>query len=196
MKNILLSSIVVGIFLVGCTEDTKVEEKVVTPKVMTKEEETQKNVALIKEKSNEILESSKEIAKAVTTETKKLTEEVVKKAEVVSVEVAKEAKEITNNVAKEITKNMDKVIEKEEPSVDVIALYAKCAACHGQNGQTQALGKSQIIKGWSEQKVKDALNGYKNGTYGGNMKGVMIAQVVNLSDNEIDALAKHIASFK
>lgn len=57
----------------------------------------------------------------------------------------------------------------------------------------KALGKSQVIAGWDKQKIIDALNGYKNGTYGGAMKGIMLGQVASKSDAEIDALADFIS---
>lgn len=75
-------------------------------------------------------------------------------------------------------------------------LFAKCSSCHGSNAEKKALGKSQIIKGWDKQKVSDALNGYKNGTYGGDMKGIMKGQVATLSNEDIDKLSTFIASIK
>ena len=76
------------------------------------------------------------------------------------------------------------------------ALYEKqCAGCHGANGEKAALGKSEVIKGWDKQKVIDALNGYKDGSYGGTMKGVMKGQVATKSDAEIEALADLISKF-
>ena len=76
------------------------------------------------------------------------------------------------------------------------ASYAACAGCHGQNGEKKALGKSAIIAGWDEAKVVAALKGYKDGSYGGAMKGVMKGQVARLSDADIAALSKQIAAFK
>ncbi|RXJ60520.1 c-type cytochrome [Candidatus Marinarcus aquaticus] len=75
------------------------------------------------------------------------------------------------------------------------ANYAPCAACHGANGEKAALGKSQIIKGWSADKLEAALHGYKDGSYGGPMKGVMKGQVAKLSDADIKALADQISKF-
>ena len=74
------------------------------------------------------------------------------------------------------------------------ALYKKCAGCHGANAQKKALGKSAIIKGWDKAKTIAALKGYKDGTYGGAMKGVMKGQVVKLSDKQINSLADFIAT--
>ncbi len=75
------------------------------------------------------------------------------------------------------------------------ANWATCAGCHGANGEKKALGKSAIIKGWDEAKTIAALKGYKDGSYGGAMKGVMKGQVARLSDADIQELAKKIASF-
>jgi cytochrome c553 len=75
------------------------------------------------------------------------------------------------------------------------ASFAPCAACHGANGEKPALGKSQVIKGWEASKIVAALNGYKDGSYGGAMKGVMKGQVAKLSDADIADLAAQIAKF-
>ena len=74
------------------------------------------------------------------------------------------------------------------------ALYGKCVGCHGMDGSKKALGRSAPITGWAEAKTIKALNGYKDGSYGGAMKGLMKGQVAKLSAADIKALAKHIAS--
>ena len=79
-------------------------------------------------------------------------------------------------------------------SADGAALFKKCVACHGANAEKKALGKSQIIKGWEASKTVAALKGYKDGTYGGPMKGVMKGQVAPLNDAQIESLAKYIES--
>ena len=76
------------------------------------------------------------------------------------------------------------------------ASVAACAGCHGAGFEKAALGKSQIIKGWDAAKVEASLNGYKNGTYGGPMKGVMLGQVKNLTDADIADITKQIAAMK
>lgn len=75
-------------------------------------------------------------------------------------------------------------------------LYKKCAACHGMNGEKKALNKSQVIAGWSEDKLITAIKGYKDGSYGGAMKGIMKGQVNSLNDAQIEKVAKHIATLK
>ena len=76
------------------------------------------------------------------------------------------------------------------------ATLASCATCHGANFEKAALGKSQIIKGWDAAKIEAALHGYKDGSYGGPMKGVMKGQVAKLDDAAIADLAKQIAAIK
>ncbi|MBU3016070.1 cytochrome C [Poseidonibacter lekithochrous] len=74
------------------------------------------------------------------------------------------------------------------------ASFAACAACHGQKAEKKALGKSHIIAGWDVAKTTAALNGYKDGSYGGAMKAVMKGQAMRLSDEDIADLAKQIAA--
>jgi len=194
MKNILLSSMAAVLLFTGCTEEKKEEVKSEKSVATT---QNNKNIEIIKEKSNEILNSSKEIAVAVKEETlkvvdnsKEMTKDAVEKAKEVSTDVVKQA----NSVAKEITKSIDDVIESRSDTNDnAKALYTKCAGCHGQNGEIHALGKSQKINEWDEVKIENALLGYKDGTYGGNMKGVMKAQVMNLSEADIKSLSTYIS---
>lgn len=81
-------------------------------------------------------------------------------------------------------------------AADGAALYKKCSACHGSTGEKKALGKSAIIKGWEAKKTVAALKGYKDGTYGGPMKGLMKGQVMSLDDTEIESIAKFIQAQK
>lgn len=81
-------------------------------------------------------------------------------------------------------------------AADGASLYKTCATCHGAKAEKSALNKSQIIAGWSAQNTTDALNGYKEGTYGGAMKSTMTAQVKNLNAEAIAALAKYIETIK
>ncbi len=75
------------------------------------------------------------------------------------------------------------------------ANFAPCAACHGAKGEKMALGKGQIIQGWPVEKTVAALKGYKDGTYGGPLKGVMKGQVARLTDADIEDLALQISKF-
>ena len=81
-------------------------------------------------------------------------------------------------------------------AADGASLYKTCATCHGTKADKSALNKSQIIGGWSADKTIAALNGYKEGTYGGPLKGTMAGQVKNLDAEAITALAKYIEGLK
>ena len=79
-------------------------------------------------------------------------------------------------------------------AADGAALYNKCAGCHGSQGEKKALGKSKVINEMSKEDLVTALKGYKDGSYGGPMKGLMKGQVAKLNDADIEALASHITA--
>ena len=72
------------------------------------------------------------------------------------------------------------------------ASLAACAGCHGQHFEKVAMGKSKVVKDMSETDILIALKGYKAGTYGGAMKGLMKGQVASLSDADMKAMATAI----
>ena len=67
--------------------------------------------------------------------------------------------------------------------------YAKCATCHGAAGEKAALGKSKIIKDMTKADFVSALKGYQDGTYGGATKGLMTAQVKDMSEATMNEIA-------
>ncbi len=73
-------------------------------------------------------------------------------------------------------------------------VFQKCASCHGMKAEKSALNKSQVIAGWSSEKIEAAIKGYKDGSYGAGMKALMAAQVASLSDEEITAVSRFIAA--
>lgn len=77
---------------------------------------------------------------------------------------------------------------------DGASLYKKCAGCHGADADKKALGKSEVIKGWSASKIEKALKEYKAGTRDVNGMGfLMKGQIAPYSDAQIKELAKHIS---
>ena len=120
---------------------------------------------------------------------------IVKQTKDTNVEVKKvqsaKVTEIVPEVKQEVVPKAIKNIPPLKLSVE--DTFKKCSSCHGKNGEKKALGKSQIIKGWKVKKISDALHGYKNGTYGGSMKGLMKGQVVKLSDADIEELSAYIS---
>lgn len=70
----------------------------------------------------------------------------------------------------------------------------ECASCHGNNAEKKALGKSEVIKGWSSADIVTALNGYKDGSR--NVHGMLAVKkpiTAKLSDADIKSLADYIS---
>ncbi len=75
-----------------------------------------------------------------------------------------------------------KVIRGEfNPNIDV----KSCKACHGADWEKAALGSSKIVADMTKDEISEALLGYKYGTYGGRMKGVMHTNVKMYSDEDL-----------
>lgn len=216
MKKFLLSSVVAIALLTGCGEDKTAESNVVEDvkqEIVKQETKVEKEVSEEKTAESNLVDQVKEstsnVASKVMEESKKIVDaaspvvkSVSEKVATTTEEVTKEVQKAANTTKEKVTQTVNDVAAKVEEVTaskdDLVAkgqgLYMKCAACHGANAQNPALGKSQIIKGWEVSKTIDALNGYKNDTYGGAMKGVMKSQVTTLSDNDIKALATFIST--
>jgi len=69
---------------------------------------------------------------------------------------------------------------------------AACKGCHGASFEKKAMGKSKEVNKMSKADIVTALKGYKDGSYGGAMKGIMKGQVASLSDADMDAIAAEI----
>ena len=67
--------------------------------------------------------------------------------------------------------------------------YKKSSSCHGINAEKAALGKSKILTDMTKAEIVSSLNGYKNGTYGGAAKNIMLPQVKDLSDTDIKEIS-------
>jgi cytochrome c-type protein NapB len=78
------------------------------------------------------------------------------------------------------------------PAVYAAANTAACAGCHGANFEKKALGKSKVVKDMTKDEIVKALKGYKDGSYGGAMKGMMKGQVAKLSDADIEEIATKV----
>ena len=216
MKKSLLGFIIAIAFLAGCTDEKKEpqansEEALQNDTGITEIEKTSKErlIEQLKESTskvaNKISEESKEIALVGNEVIKDISEDVIVKTEEMKEEVIK----VTQDTKEEMANVVQNTQEKIEQSIEEIVatktdttnesnakkLNLKCAGCHGQEGEKRALRKSQVIKGWTKEEVVTTLNGYKEGTYGGPLKGVMKSQVLNLSNEDINALGEYIASF-
>ena len=169
MKIVL--SIGLALFFIGCSENAKEEvQKVESAPVAKQTPLIAKTVAVVKEEVTVV----KEKVAPVVPEVKKVTEAVV-------------------TTAKDIVKEVETKIQVAATTDNGKTLYTACAGCHGASGEKAALGKSKIIQGWSVAQVTEALSGYKDGSYGGVMKGVMKSQAAKLSDADTKSIAEYIS---
>ncbi|HIO96066.1 MAG TPA: cytochrome C [Campylobacterales bacterium] len=84
------------------------------------------------------------------------------------------------------------VVTEAKEAVTGVDLKA-CAACHGADFEKKAMGVSKIVKDMSKEDIITAIKGYKDGSYGGNMKALMKGQVASFDDAKIEAVAGQIA---
>lgn len=70
------------------------------------------------------------------------------------------------------------------------AVWRVCSSCHG----TKAEGKPGFpgLQTLDQAQIVEALQDYKAGVYRGDMSAIMFGQAANLSDEEIDKMAKYI----
>lgn len=134
------------------------------------------------------------------TEDKKEAKEQVTPKQEVTQNVEEKAKEVKTEVKVEEKKAEE--AKSEEPKqanetasneLNAETLFKTCASCHGLKGEKEALGKSQVITGWDKDRVIKALNGYKDGSYGGVMKNLMKTHVETKTPEQIEVLADYIS---
>ena len=76
-------------------------------------------------------------------------------------------------------------------------LYKNCAGCHGEQGETSALGQSKIIAGQETNLTIKELTAYKGGElnqYG--LGNIMQLQLEALDEDDIQELAAYIETMK
>lgn len=137
-------------------------------------------------------EQKQTVSAPVVEEVKKTVQETQVKQEPISVkkEEAVIQPETIEKVKETVQEVVNDVVVSEASGAQ---LYAKCAGCHGITADKKALGKSAVIKEWDSTKVYNALKGYKDGSYGGAMKGLMKSQVAGLSDGDMKVLGDYIS---
>ncbi|WP_370518783.1 hypothetical protein [Sulfurovum sp. bin170] len=163
MKRLtVLSVVVASLLLVGCGDETKEVAKDATAPVAEK---------TVIEKATEVASSAVEATKEVATKAVEKTAEVAKEAKDAVVEKATEVKEAVAGA-----------------TIDTKA----CQACHGAEFEKKAMNVSKIVKDMTKADIITALKGYKDGSYGGNMKTLMKGQVASYDDAKIEAFAAQV----
>lgn len=74
-------------------------------------------------------------------------------------------------------------------------LYRSCAGCHGQNGETMALGVGKPLKGQTANQLLEKLNGYADGSYGGSKKSVMVGIAKRMGEEDRVKVSEYISTF-
>ena len=179
MRILLLGSAVAVALLTGCGDNKKESSKTTQATQEVKKEEITNNT----QNSTPAVTAAKEELQKIA-EVKETTTTLVQAKEKIILAPDKIQGEI---------KEMATQVSQEDTSIDGTVLFNVCSSCHGSKAEKAALGKSQVIAGWDKQRIIDALNGYKEGTYGGVMKNIMTGHVNTKSDAEIEALADLIS---
>ncbi len=208
MRKLAISLAVISLLFIGCSNNSKnkeesvkkesaVEVKAAVKEVEKKSESTVKKeeAKSLSQKADESIKQVRKVVKEGAAKVVEKTKELAKQAgdnELVQ-KYAKKATEGTKALAAMMPVSMGGGSKKETVDNKAKEIFTVCAGCHGQKAQNKALGVSKVIAGWSAEKIEDALNGYKNGTYGGAMKSVMQAQASKLSSDDIKAVAKYIS---
>ncbi len=201
MKYII--SLAATLLLLGCTSEqnssASTTEEALVPTVVEKSiSSTTKELAI---KADEVVAETKSAAQDAVTKVKEITteetaakiKELAIEAKATAEETAAKARDIAAEIAAETKKQKETIASAVILFDAEITFQRKCGGCHGSNGEKVALGKSQIIKGWDVEKTVAALQGYKDGTYGAAMKGLMVSQVSSFDSNEIRLLAEFIS---
>ena len=165
MKKSLVITATALLLFVGCTEEKKEQ-------TTSKQELVQTN----EKKAEEVKQKEIKVEEQKKVETSKVEEKKLEEPK--AAETKKE--EVTQTIA---------VVNDSDGET----LFKTCTSCHGQKAEKEALGKSQVIAGWDKDRVIKALNGYKDGSYGGVMKGIMKPHVESKTPEQISALADFIS---
>jgi len=76
-------------------------------------------------------------------------------------------------------------------------IYKNCAGCHGEQGESSALGESKIIAGQESNLTIKELTAYKDGElnqYG--LGNIMQLQLKALDEDDIQKLAEYIETME
>ncbi len=202
MNKIIILSVTTIAMLTfsGCGDNSKDETAKSAVKVA--KEATAKTVDAAKEAATNAVDKTKEAAAATTKAVKETTAkaaEATKEAAAATAEKAKEATQAAAEAVKEKASEAANSVKEAAAGGNEKgkAVFAKCVSCHGADGKTKALGKSEIIAGQPAAELEKKLQEYKAGTRNvAGMGMLMKGQVGPLSDEDIKAVAEYISSLK
>ncbi|MBD3793663.1 MAG: hypothetical protein IE889_05820 [Campylobacterales bacterium] len=211
-KLTVLSVIAASLLLVGCGEESKPVAKAVAPAAVEQAAPAAEEKSML-DQATEAASSAVKATKEAATDVAEKTAGAVEATANVASDAVKATKEAAQKVADTATEAVEAATETVAESVnatteavsETVAAAAEavapaapavnlsaCAACHGANFETSAMGVSKVVKDMSQEDIVAALKGYKAGTYGGNMKAIMQGQIASFDDAMIDAAAAQI----
>jgi len=198
MKKLVIISVATVAVLTfsGCGNKSDEGSKNVVTETAAKAVDTTKEAAAktteaVKETATKAAEATKEAA----TKAAETTKEAAAKATDAAKETATKAAEATKEAAGAVAKKAKEAVSGGNAKGK--QLFAKCVSCHGADGKTKALGKSEIIAGQSAADLEKKIQEYKAGSRNvAGMGMLMKGQVASLSDEDIKAIAEYISSLK
>ena len=201
MKKIsLIAMIASSMLFVACGEQTK---ETTPPKETTQPKEATPPVAEDASKmATDAISAAKQIAKDATKTAKIKADEIAKITKSKAEDVKAKTKKLADQTEAKLAEQADTTKSKKttKPAGDSSAamhLYARCAGCHGKDGQTAALGKSEKIAGQATATLVTNIKAYKAGTRNvANMGKLMQGQVKDMTDADIEAVSAYISALK
>jgi len=180
MKTTLFLTLL--LFITACSDST-------TEKAATQSETETKEVTQEQEKPLVQQAPAEQAAASAETEPASVEEAAPVKTEPATVEAA------AAPAPAEPAAVATKVETKKPVPLSGHTIFARqCASCHGQKAEKSALNTSKIIAGWDKKKVFAALKGYKDNSYGGNLKAIMKGQANHLNEEEMQAVAAYVST--
>jgi len=189
-KITMLSIVAAALLFTGCGEKAKESATDATAKAV---ESTKEAASHAVDATKKAADKAVEAAKETTAKAVEATKDAADKA----IEATKEAASEAVDSAKEGVTTATEAVADTAKNVAGAAAYAKCAACHGADGKTKALGKSPVIAGQTKEELVTKINGYKAGTLNvAGMGNLMKGQVATMDDASIEAVATYISTLK
>ena len=100
-----------------------------------------------------------------------------------------------SRIVKDLTKEeLEEALEgyKKDNGQTIEVNLGICVSCHGEGFEKPAMGVSRVVAEMSKADLKASLHGYKDGTYGRDKQALMLNQIINFSEEELDAIAEKI----
>ncbi len=212
MKKVTILSLVVATLLfTACGEDAKkAATDAATSATETVKETTANAVDATKAAATEAVDATKaaaaEAAEAAKAKAAEIAAAAKVEAEKVAAAASEKAAEVKAAAEAKASEAAEALKERAASATEAVtaavtpdnaagkAAYAKCAGCHGADGQTKALGKSNVVAGQTVAALSEALHGYKAGTRNVSGMGMLMkGQVASMDDETITAVSEYMS---